>query len=327
MRLLIVIVNYRTADLTIDCLRSLEPELRAIGGGDIPSDVRVCVTDGKSPDDSVARLTGAIAANNWGRWCDLRPLDVNGGFAYGNNAGIRPYLESADKPELVMLLNPDTIVRPGAIQTMLDFMARRTDVAIAGSRTENPDGTPQSSAFRFHGIASEFEMATRFRPVTRLLKQYMVAPPPGDAEQQVDWVVGASMMIRRAVFEKIGLLDDGYFMYFEETDFCLRARRAGFTCWYVPSARIVHLIGQSSGIGTAPNQPQKKRRPAYWFQARRRYLTKNHGLLYTALADAAFILGFSSWRLRRVLQRRPDPDPDRFLGDFIRQSVFVKGRA
>ena len=319
MRLLIVIVNYRTADLTIDCLRSLEPELKGITGG-----VRVIVTDGKSPDDSVQKIADAIAANGWADWCDFEPLDHNGGFAFGNNAGIRPFLESSDPPELVYLLNPDTIVRPGAIQTLLAFMDRRPDVAIAGSRTEDLDGTPQCSAFRFHGIASEFEQAVRLGPITKLLKRWQVAPPPTDNEHPVDWVVGASMMIRRQVFDRIGLLDDGFFMYFEETDFCLRAKRAGFDCWYVPSARIVHLIGQASGVtGTAT---QNKRRPAYWFEARRRYFTKNYGLLYTMVADLVFIAGFASWRLRRVIQRKPDQDPAHFLRDFVTQSVFLKGR-
>lgn len=320
MRLLIVIVNYRTPDLVIDCLRTLEPELRGITGG-----VRVSLVDGKSPDDSVAKLTAAIADNGWGDWCDFRPLPTNGGFAFGNNEAIRPYLaESADKPDLIYLLNPDTLVRPGAIQTLLAFMDARPDVAIAGSRCEDPDGTPQSSAFRFHGIASEFEMAARFGPISRLLNGWIVAPPPRDDEHQVDWVVGASMMIRRAVVDRVGLLDDGYFMYFEETDFCLRARRAGFSCWYVPGARIVHLIGQASGVTDAAKK--NKRRPTYWFQARRRYFTKNYGLIYAAIADLAFIVGFSSWRMRRVIQRKPDEDPQHFLRDFVANSVFLKGR-
>src|SRR6185295_2987702 len=99
--------------------------------------------------------------NQWSSWATLLPLPANGGFAYGNNAGIRPYLESDDKPDYVLLLNPDTIIRPGGITELVKFMDARADVGIAGSRLEDPDGAPQISAFRFHSIFSEFEHAMR----------------------------------------------------------------------------------------------------------------------------------------------------------------------
>lgn len=320
MKLLIVIVNYRTAGLTVDCLRSLAPEVAAIEGG-----CQVCVTDGASPDDSVTVLRDAIAANGWADWCELRPLSKNGGFAYGNNEGIRPYLDRDDKPEFVLLLNPDTIVRPGAVRTLLAFIESHPDVGIAGSRTIYPDGTLQTSSFRFPSASGEFEWAIRLGPVSKLLKNSTVAPPPPNVVSDADWVVGASMIIRRNVLETIGLLDDGYFMYYEEVDFCLRARRAGFGIKYVPESVIVHLIGKSSGV--TDKAQRNKRRPAYWFESRRRFFTKNFGVGYAMLADLAFITGFSAWRLRRAIQRKPDPDPAHLLGDFIRHSVFLKGRA
>ena len=113
-------------------------------------------------------------------------------------------------------------------------------------------------------------------------------------------------------------------MYFEEVDFCLRAKRAGYSIRYVPTSAIVHLIGQSSGVTDQANR--NKRRPAYWFESRRRFFTKNFGLAYAVLADVAFIVGFSLWRCRRFVQQKPDPDPAHLLGDFIRHSVLLKGR-
>src|SRR4051812_23729177 len=110
MKLLVVIVNYRTASLAIDCLRSLAPEL-----AEIDDRVRVVVTDNASGDDSVPRLQKAIDENNWSAWTSVLPLPTNGGFAYGNNMGIRPGLEGDDKPDYVLLLNPDTLIRPGAV--------------------------------------------------------------------------------------------------------------------------------------------------------------------------------------------------------------------
>lgn len=319
MKLLIVIVNYRTPKLAIDCLASIEAQVREIGS------CRVSLVDGNSPDDSVKILDHALTMNGWRDWCDFTPLEINGGFAFGNNEAMRPYLEGPDKPEFILMLNPDTLSRPDAIIDLLRYMESHPEIGIAGSRTEFPDGSPQTSAFRFPGVASEFEGAVRLGPVSKLLANYLVAPPPPEQETDADWVVGASMIIRREVFEKIGLLDDHYFMYYEEVDFCLRARRAGYRIRYVPQSKIVHLIGQASGVTSQATQ--NKRRPAYWFESRRRYFLKNHGLFYTALTDLAFTVGFSLWRLRRFIQRKPDPDPAYFLRDFVRHSVFFKGKA
>lgn len=315
--LVVVIVNYRTAGLTIDCLRSLVSEVRSLPG------TRVIVTDNASGDGSVEKIQAAIETEGWGDWASLQPLERNGGFAYGNNAAIRPVLESPNPPPYILLLNPDTIVRPGALKALVDFMDSHPDVGIAGSRLEDPDGTPQRSAFRFHSILSELDFGLRLGIVTKLLSNWVVAPPVSDEVGQTDWVAGASMIVRREVFETAGLMDEEYFMYYEEMDFCLQAKKAGWSCWYVPPSHVVHLVGQSSGVTDTKRPP--KRLPQYWFDSRRRYFLKNHGWLYAAVADAAWASGFALWRLRRIIQRKPDPDPPNYLGDFLRNSVFLKG--
>lgn len=318
MRLLVVIVNYRTADLTIDCLRSLSSELPPIGPA------RVVVSDNQSGDGSLDTITAAIRSNNWA-FAETAALERNGGFAYGNNQVIGRALTASDKPQYVLLLNPDTVPRPGALVELLKFMDKNPSVGIAGSRLEDPDGTAQRSAFRFHSVCSEFERGINLGLVSRLLEGKVVAPPPPETAVQTDWVAGASMIVRREVFEKIGLLDEKYFMYFEEVDFCLAASRAGWQCWYVPSSRVVHLVGAASEVSDA--RKHRKRRPTYWFDSRRRYFVKNHGVTYAALADVAFAMGFALWRMRRFVQRKADTDPPRMLGDFIRNSVFVRGCA
>jgi len=320
MRLLIVILNYRSASLCIDCLASLKPEVAANPGA------RVVVTDAPSGDDSVARIGAAIAEHAWADWCTLVPLARNGGFAYGNNEAIRPALAGEDRPQYVLLLNPDTVVRPGAIGALLSFMDQNPRAGIAGSRLENPDGSPQRSAFRFHSVLGELEAGLRLGPVSKALRSRVVAPPVPQGNQPIptDWVAGASMIIRCEVFDAIGLLDDGYFMYFEEVDFCLRAARAGWPCWYVPASRVVHLVGQSSGVTDI--KQANKRRPRYWFESRRRFFTRNHGLIKTALADLFWMTGFASYRLRRRIQRKPDTDPEKLLTDFARNSVLAGAR-
>jgi len=316
----IVIVNYRTPGLTIDCLASLEPELANLPGA------HVVVVEGGSGDDSAKRLADAIAERGWSSWVTLDIREDNTGFAGGNNAAIVPALAESPAPEFILLLNPDTVARPGAIHELLKFMDAIPDAGLAGSRLEDPDATPQASAFRFPSIRSEFETTVRFGAISRLLKNKLVAMPVSDTPHRCDWLAGASLMVRREVFDAVGPLDAGYFMYFEETDFCLAAQRAGFQAWYVPASRVVHLVGQASGV-TAKNDTARpaKRRPAYWFESRKRYFVKNHGKLAATLADAVWIVGWSCWRLRLKLTGQPDRDPEKLLGDFVRHSVFVKG--
>jgi N-acetylglucosaminyl-diphospho-decaprenol L-rhamnosyltransferase len=317
LSLLVVILNYRTPSLTIDCLQSLVSEVQAL------PDIKVIVTDNASGDESVQQIGSAIERNNWGSWVSLMPLDRNGGFAFGNNAPIRAALDSANLPPYVLLLNPDTVIRPDALHILLDFMNANPEVGIAGSRLEDLDGTPQHSAFRFHTLLSEIDSGLRLGLVSKLLNKWVVAPPISEQACQTDWVAGASMIIRRQVLEAIGLMDEGYFMYYEEMDFCLQANRAGWSCWYVPQSQVVHFVGQSSGVTNKKTVP--KRLPQYWFESRQRYFLKNYGWLYAVLADAAWASSFAIWRLRRTIQRKPDPDPPNLFSDFLLNSLLLKG--
>lgn len=316
-QLLIVVLNYRTADLTIDCLKSLIDEVRSLPG------TRVVVTDNASGDGSVEKIATAITNHQWDDRIELMPLERNGGYAYGNNAAILPALATEKPPAYVLLLNPDTVIRPAAITTLLNFMENHPEVGIAGSRLEDLDGTPQRSAFRFPTVQSELDLNLRIGLVSKLLLPWELAPPVSDQPIPTDWVAGASMIIRRAVFDAIGVLDDKYFMYFEEVDFCLRAKRAGWPCWYVPQSKVVHFVGQSSGV-TDTKRPAK-RLPTYWFDSRRRFFLKNYGWFYAALADTVGILGVSVRRLRRFVQPQKYNDPPKIWADFLRNSIFVKG--
>jgi GT2 family glycosyltransferase len=314
----IVIVNYRTPALVRDCLRSLAVEIESLDG------CRVTVVEGGSGDGSAEYLAAAIRDGGWADRVELLPLAENRGFAAGNNAALRRLLGRPLPPDYVLLLNPDTVVRPGAVRALVAFLDAHPAVGIAGSRLENPDATPQRSAFRFPSVASEFEAGMRLGLISRLLRRRLVAPPVRDDCHRTDWVAGASALVRREVFESVGLLDEGYFLYYEETDFCLRARRAGWACWYVPTSRVVHLVGQSSGV-TTPNRAPR-RLPRYWFESRCRYFRSNHGLLYLWLATAAWLVGFALWRVRARIQRKPNRTPAYFVRDLVR-SHFVPAAA
>jgi N-acetylglucosaminyl-diphospho-decaprenol L-rhamnosyltransferase len=314
MKLLIIIANYKVAHLTIDCLRSLAEEVGRVPG------THVAVCENGTGDDSAQRIQRAIDENGWEGWCTLMAIDTNLGFTGGNNIILRPALESADRPQYVLLLNADTIVHANALRRLVDFMDDHPQAGIAGSRLEYPDGTLQRSAFRFHSPWSEFESSICLGIVSRVLKRWIVAIPVPDHACSIDWVAGASMIIRCEVFNDIGVLDEGYYTHYEDVDFCFNARKAGWTVWYVPDSRVTHFVGQSTGITVQ----KPKRIPSYYFGARRRYFLKNCGPFNAALADTGLICGLAMWRLRVIFGER-DWRPPHFLFDSIRYSVFFTG--
>jgi N-acetylglucosaminyl-diphospho-decaprenol L-rhamnosyltransferase len=315
-KLLIVTVNYRTPALTVNCLRAVAPEVSLVPG------TRAVVVDNASGDDSVATIQTAITAAGWEAWATVIASDQNGGYAYGNNWAIRPALQQPNPPDYVLLLNSDTQVRPSAIKSLVDYLDEHPKVGIAGSAMENPDGSIWSIGFRFPSILSELESGLLLGFVSKLLAPWAVPQRLGDRPQPIDWLPGASMIIRRAVFESVGLMDEGYFLYYEETDFCLQAQRAGWSCWYVPESQVMHIAGQSTGVTDRAAAP--KRLPQYVFESRRRYFLKNHGFLYAAFTDIVWSLSYLAWSGRRVLQRKPDNDPPYLFFDSLRNSVLWK---
>ena len=305
-KLWIVIVNYRTADLTIDCLRSLAPQVPALSGG------RVVVAENNSGDGSAERISAAIEDEAWQGWAQVMPLPRNGGFAYGNNAGIQAALSAGT--DFVMLLNPDTIVRDGALESLLACMAIHPQAGIAGSLLENSAGGVDCSAHTVHSPLSELEGSARLGLLSRLLRNHCVSPPLRSEVHQCDWVSGASMLIRREVLEQVGLMDENFFLYFEEVDFCWRAKRAGWEVWYVPQSRVMHLEGASTGIGV-----KARRRAPYWYDSRRRFFVKHYGLAGLLAADALWALGRVSFLVRRLLRlgRQDGQDPKWFMFDLL----------
>ena len=326
MKLLVVLVNYNGFQLTADCLDSIAPILDEVPG----TAVGVCDNGSRpgteeTPGDA-DRLAAFIDDRGYGGWCTLTAISPNLGFTGGNNAVIRPALASDDPPEQVLLLNNDTIVRPGAFRELVDFLDANPRVGLAGSRLEDPDGTPQVSAFRFFNLRNEFDTVARFGPITKLVGDATVPLPVYDEPTEVDWVAGASLLIRREVIDAIGSLDDDYYTYFDDIDLCHSAKKAGWPTWYVPASRVVHLVGQTTGITHAKGvQAKAKRRPGYWFQARRRYWLKHHGLAGALAADAAHAAGLLVRKGRRLVTRKPTDLPDRFFRDFAGHSAWVRG--
>ena len=286
----VAIVNYRTGTLVAECLSSLAGEVACLAGG------RIIVVDNASGDGSAAHIGEAIRSKGWGDWVEVIELPRNGGFAYGNNRAIERAAELDPAFDAIVFLNPDTIVRPGALAALLDQLRSNPAAGIVGASIEDEQGVLQRSAHVFPSPLGEFEGAAQLGVLSRFIKPRSAGAHSHVPPRTCDWVSGACFAVRRQVFDQIGSLDEGFFLYFEETDFCLRARRAGWSCWLVPQARVMHAEGAATGINTP-----RRRRPAYWYASRRRFFLKAYGVTGLLAADLLWAIGRCSLLLRRGL--------------------------
>lgn len=297
MSMWIVICNYRSTRLTIDCLRTIEPEIR-----DLP-EVRVVICENGSGDDSEAVLTRTIRENGWGGWASVKAIHPNRGFAGGNNAVLVDALADPNPPRYLHLLNADTLLHPGAIRALIETMDANPRIGVLGSRLEYPDGAPQTACFRFHSPLSELIRGAQTGPITRLLQRAAVPVPNPRPNEDLDWTSFASSVIRREALEQAGLLDEGYFLYFEDTDLCRRIRNAGWLIRHCPESRVVHLIGQTNPVASLSKM--RKRRPRYYYAARARYFAKFYGRTGLWWTNLMWIAGRSISKPREVFFRRP----------------------
>ena len=304
----VAIVNYRTAALVVECLASLVHQVSLLRGG------RVVVVDNDSGDESVAQVAAAIAANGWSGWAEVIASPRTGGFAFGNNRAIERVRALDPAFAAIVFLNPDTVVRPGALRALLSHLDSHPRAGIAGAAIEDEHGERQRTAHPFPSPLGELVAGSQLGVVARLAGHAPASAPP--ASHECDWVSGAAFAVRREVLDAIGGLDEGFFLYFEEVDFCRRARRAGWSCWHVADARVVHREGSSTGIRSAG-----RRRPAYWFESRRRYFGKAYGTLGLVAADVLWAIGRASFVVRRAVGLGGKPKleqvPPRFALDLL----------
>ncbi|RME44615.1 MAG: glycosyltransferase family 2 protein [Chloroflexi bacterium] len=273
--LAIIIVNWNVRSLLQRCLASIYAAA--------PRDVKlhVIVVDNASADGSAGMVRETFPQ------VQLIANQQNMGFTRGNNQALMalgftqaggwrvPESRGTSRPRYVLLLNPDTEVVDDALAKMVTFMDAHPDVGVVGPQLLFPDGTVQSSRRRFPTLATAFLESTVFQqwwhdnPVAR---RYYVLDRPDDAIQDVDWVVGACMMIRGEAIEQAGLLDEGFFMYSEELDWCRRIKDRGWRVVYLPTARVIHHEGKSS-------EQVVPARHIHFQRSKVRYFRKHHGRL------------------------------------------------
>jgi hypothetical protein len=222
----IIIVNTNTRDLTIGCLRSIEKEAGNIS-------IEVLLTDNGSTDGSVEAFQKLSKEEFWKDKFTLILNDNNAGYAKANNQGVRKA-----KGKYILLLNNDTIVHKDSLQNLVKFAENTPDAGVIGSRLLNIDGSLQMSCFNFPTIKNailEYYLGKK-----GLFNKFA---PNGDKPSTVDAVVGASFLITPIAVKKVGILDERYWAYFEDIDYCRQCWKQGLKVYYLPSSVITHYHG------------------------------------------------------------------------------------
>lgn len=289
VQLSIVIVNFRTPDFVIDCLTTLLPELDGL-------EVRVVIVDNNSADNSPDIIRAWMRQHDAAGKVLFVQSEHNSGFAGGNNLGIK-----SCTARHYLLLNSDTLIRPDAIRIIMDTAMRFPKAGLISPRLEWPDGAGQESCFQFLTPFSELIAASQTGLIARLFKRYIVAWPVQTQISRPQWTSFACVLVRAEVFQQVALLDDGYFMYFEDVEFCHRARKAGWEIVHNPAARVVHLRGGSSPVKEQTRL--KKRVSKYFYESRTRYFYQTYGWLGLTSANLLWLAGRIVSGMRQLLGR------------------------
>jgi GT2 family glycosyltransferase len=269
----VLIVNFRAYHEAESCLGSLEYHDDRTGYQ--RDNLEVIVVDHASQQAEASHLQRAFPG------VQLIATEGNPGFAAGVNRAAH-----ASRGKYLLLLNPDSVLHGRAILQLAAWFDDHPRVGAVGPLVLNPDGSVQASARRFPnfttGVAGRSSWLTRRWPQNRWSRGNLVAPEESGAPIEVDWVSGACMMIRREAFDAVGGFDEGFFLYWEDADFCFRLKRAGWSVVYHPGGRVTHLAGRSS------SRAQRRSLVAFHRSAYR-YFRKNGGGLAQVAAPLVFV--------------------------------------
>lgn len=305
----IIVLNYRTCDVTLACLRSVHAVHAEV------EHLSVVVVDNASGDGSAERLRQEMQAQGWDRWMSLIVSEQNLGFAGGNNLGIRHAMRQPDPSDYVLLLNSDTLVHPGALAHSLRVMEAEPQVGLMSCCLLNADGTVQNVIRRFPHPLMMTVCALGLPWRWPRLFGWANCNDTSDALLQQkgdwDWIGGAFMFIRRTALDAVGLLDEDFFFYGEDIEFCWRFHKAGWRVHYDPGASIAHLGGGSSDPSRLPSDFKSRQqwrarylvqRKCYGAWAERWLRGVDRGILLLQKAKARFRQGRDSMEYARLSQ-------------------------
>ena len=287
-RLGIVIVHYRTPQLAIDCVSSMSAQLEL-------NDARIVIVDNKSGDGSAEEIAAFLedAADDRDAWkarVGLVRARANMGFAGGNNLGLN-FLDA----DCYLLLHPDALIPPGGLSMLLDAADAHPDAGVIGPRVQDPEGETIAGAFHARSLGSEFVGGVRTGLAGAVNPDAGRARRVIDGPQEVSWVSFSAALLRRDALEATGPLDDGYFLHFEDADYCRSMRRAGWRIVCDPSALVIRLSDDSPNASPASQA---------YYASRTRYFRKSLGVVGPTLANLAWLAGRGLGQLGGVVTRR-----------------------
>ena len=284
-----IMVNYRTPDLTIAGAESVLAQL-------VDADSDLVIVDNASEDGSLEKLQAFAETSPHKEHVEIVASSVNGGFSAGNNLGFEARLAS-----WFLLMNSDAIAAPGAIAAMLEVAHTDPKCGLVTPSLVDRKGAAQTSRFRRHSPVSELIDGAQTGPVTKLLSDGDVAIDPADWETPPDWVSFAAVLIRGEALDEVGAMDEGFFLYYEDCDFCRRVTKAGYTIAMAPDAVFEHEPGGTTGV--QDRIEGGARLPAYYYASRSRYYRKYYGPLGPFAANVFWYSGRVIARLRALLGR------------------------
>ena len=294
----IVIVTYNSAEVIRDCLNSIASgwageALRVSETPKVPNDVETIVVDNGSTDGTPDLIHREFP------WVRLLCDHGNLLFAGGNN-----YRFKHAAAPLIFMLNPDTVVRPGALRQLADFAAAHPEAGMIAPRLLNPDGTLQHNTFRFPDLKQAFFGFFEMLAPLDSPQNGRYRPDDYTRVREVEHILGAALLFRRELYEQLPGMDEKFGIYFEETDWCYRARRAGWTLLYTPQATLTHL-----GAHSTSKNPEKS--SAQFYKSQSYFYRKNYGWPKYIALKCITLFGLLFWVARTLkgrLTRRIDSE-------------------
>ena len=316
-KLAVVIGNYGAADFIITHLNKTLKEVEAF------SAARIYIADNRSPGGDFDLLKDHVTAHALQERVTIIDTGGNLGFAGGNNAAFAAFGDF--QPDLIFMMNPDAWPEPGALTRLAQTLATHPDAAIAAPRIVDEHGVTAVSYFKFPSIIDQFISEPELAFLHRLTSWKLLDLDTAITPIETDWVSGAAFMLRASAAANPPM-DDGYFLYFEETDMMRTLASNDWRILIEPAARVVHIGGLTTGAG---KDPRDKRLPVHWYNSWRRYFVKQYGHVGAFLAALLKVFGISLYYLKQKLSGRPIYRPKRYLRDFISHAlitIFTAGR-
>lgn len=316
-KLAVVIVNYGAADFIISHLNKTLEEANAF------SAAHIFIADNNSPNGDLAKLHDHVAAHSLEKSVTVIDTGGNLGFAGGNNAAFAAFGDY--QPDFIFMMNPDAWPKRGALAQLARTLQNHTDAAIAAPRITDEHGVTAVSYFKFPSIADQFLSEPELAFLHRFSNWKLLDLDAATTPIETDWVSGAAFMVR-ACAAASPPMDNGYFLYFEETDMMRALAKNGWRILIEPNASLVHIGGLSTGAG---KDPRGKRLPTHWYASWRRYFVKQHGHVGALAAAFLKVAGILIYYIKQKLNGRGIFRPKRYLRDFVQYAlvpIFTAGK-